>query len=331
VAHVLLIAALIMSFSVPGFAAQKKTGVTQEMLQQFVGELKKNPADHALREKIIKLALTMKPAPTVPEDAERSLVRGSAHFQKAADINGYKKAISEFEAAVNAAPWLAVAYYDLGVAQEKAALYTEAVRNLKFYLMAAPDAKNARDVKNNIYALEVDIEDLQAGKNMPAPPAQPAQPAPPAESGAGKPLVVPGKPSLDIEPSEKQLSIIKMPPPEKKSKLPSFIGTWYFKDVLRGEELTIQAFEINKNASGDLVLTPPKRAADSYASVTQFEINDKNLKLQLRWKMRSVVGYWKTETYDLSLSEDGKTLTGTHNQKSVGGRTIEMDRVLFRQ
>jgi hypothetical protein len=122
-----------------------------------------------------------------------------------------------------------------------------------------------------------------------------------------------------------------MPPPEKKSKMPSFFGTWYFKDVLRGEELTIEAFEISKNASGDLVLTPPKRAADSYASVTQFEINDRNLKLQLRWKMKSVVGYWKTETYDLSLSEDGRTLTGSHNQKSVGGRTIEMDRVLFRQ
>jgi hypothetical protein len=51
----------------------------------------------------------------------------------------------------------------------------------------------------------------------------------------------------------------------------------------------------------------------------------------MKWKMKSVVGYWKTETYDLSLSDDGKTLTGSHNQKSVGGRNIDMDRVLFRQ
>jgi tetratricopeptide (TPR) repeat protein len=270
----------------------------------------------------------MKPSPTVPEEAERSLARGAAHFQKATEGTGYRKAISEFEVAVNAAPWLAVAYYNLGLAQEKTGLYAEAIRNLKFYLLAAPDAKNARDVKNKIYALEVDAEDLQAGKNIPAPPAPPA---PAADSGAGKSLGITGKPSLDIEPADKQLSIIKMPPPEKKSKMPSFIGTWYFKDVLRGEELTIQAFEINKNASGDLVLTPPKRAADSYASVTQFEISDRNLKLQLRWKMKSVVGYWKTETYELTLSEDGKALAGSHNQKSVGGRTIEMDRVLFRQ
>jgi hypothetical protein len=47
--------------------------------------------------------------------------------------------------------------------------------------------------------------------------------------------------------------------------------------------------------------------------------------------MKSVVGYWKTETYVLTMSEDGTKLTGSHNQQSVGGRNIDMDRVLFRQ
>ncbi|MGE5809594.1 MAG: hypothetical protein ACM32I_10740 [Nitrospirota bacterium] len=324
--RILLIIGLLASFSVPGLAAQKKAGGSAETLHQSVEELKKKPADNALREKIIKLALTMKPAPAVPEDAERSMARGIARFQRAADSVGYKKAISEFEAAANAAPWLAAAYYNLGMAQEKAGLYSEAIRNLKYYLLAAPDAKNARDVKNKIYALEVDAEDLQAGKNDQAPPA-----APPADSGSGKPPRITGRASMEIAPAEKQLTIIKMLPPEKKPKMPSFIGAWYFKDFLRGEELTIEAFEISKNASGDLILTPPKRAAESYASVTQLEISDRNLKLQLLWKMRSIVGYWKTETYELTLSEDGKTLTGSHTQKSVGGRTIEMDRVLFRQ
>ena len=317
--RILLIIALLTSFPAPAFAAQKKTGGSAETLHQFVEELKKNPADHVLREKIINLALTMKPAPAVPEDAERSMARGIARFQRAA----YNKAISEFEAAANAAPWLAAAYYNLGMAQEKAGLYEEAIRNLKYYLLSAPDAKNARDVKNKIYALEVDAEDVQANTNVPVPPPPPAN--------HGKPPGITGKPPLEIEPAEKQLSIIKMLPPEKKSKTPSFTGTWYFKDVLRGEDLTIEAFEISKNASGDLFLTPPKRAADSYASVTQLEISDRNLKLQLRWKMKSVVGYWKTESYDLTISEDGKTLTGSHTQKSVGGRTIEMDRVLFRK
>ncbi len=328
----LLIAAIVFSLLSPGFAAPaKKSGVSPDTLKQYTDDLKKNPSDKALREKIIKMALGMKPAPSVPEDAERSVVRGAAFFQKASDNSGYKKAIAEFEAAANAAPWLAVAYYNLGVAQEKAGLYPEAIHSLKFYLLAAPDAKNARDVKNKIYALEVDVEDLQASKNAaPAPAPAPGPAAAATPPAPGKSLDIASKPSLAIDPVEKNLNIIKISP-EKKSKMPNFLGSWFFKDVLRGEELTIEAFEISKNASGDLMVTPPKRAADSYASVTQFEIRDRNLKLQMKWKMKSVVGYWKTETYDLNLSDDGKTLSGSHNQKSVGGRNIDMDRILFRQ
>ena len=67
------------------------------------------------------------------------------------------------------------------------------------------------------------------------------------------------------------------------------------------------------------------------ATVNIFEINDKNLKLQMKWKMKSVVGYWKTETYVLAISDDGSKMTGNHNQQSVGGRNIDLDRVLFRQ
>ncbi len=316
---------LFLMLLVPGYAAQgvKKPSATQETLRQYVDDLKRHPADSALREKIIKLALTMKPAPMISEDVERHMARGVAFAQKATDSTGYKKAIAEFESATNSAPWLALAYYDLGVVQEKAGLYPEAIQSLKFYLLAAPDAKNAREVKNKIYALEVDAEDVQAVKNMPAP-VEPAD--------AGKSLALAGKPSLEIEP-EPQLKIVKMipPSPDKKIKVPNFVGSWYFKDAQRGEEVIIPAFEINKNANGDLVLIPPKRLADSVATVNTFEISNKNIKVQIKWKMKSVVGYWKTETYLLTMSDDGNTLSGSHNQQSVGGRNIDMDRVLFRQ
>lgn len=326
--RILMVVVAAVMFISPGIAsAAKKPGGSPDMLKQYVAELKKKPSDNALREKIINLALTMKPAPAIPEEAERNFVRGTAFFAKATDSNGYQKAIAEFEAAANLAPWMALAYYNLGIAQEKAGLYGEALQSLKFYLLAAPDAKNARDVKNKIYSLEVDAEDLKAGKSAPAP----APEAAPSAAAPGKSLGLAGKPTLDLETVDTELKIVKMPPPEKKSRIPNFIGAWFFKDVLRGEELTIEAFTIAKNANGDLILVPPKRAADSYAAVTQFEINDKNLKTQIRWKMKSVVGYWKTETYDLSLSDDGKKLTGAHNQKSVGGRNIDMDRILFRQ
>jgi hypothetical protein len=314
---------LFLSLIAPGYASQtgKKSSDLQETLRQYIEDLKRNPDDNALREKIIKLVLPMKPKPMVPENAERNMARGTAFAQKATEITGYKKAITEFEAATNSAPWLALAYYNLGVVQEKAALYSEAIQSLKLYLLAAPDAKNARDVRNKIYALEVDVEDLQAGKNAPVP----------ADAATGKSLAITEKNSLEIEP-EKQLKIIKMPPPsqDKKLKAPNFVGNWYFKDMLRGEEVTIHAFEISKNANGDLILTPPKRVADSVATINIFELQDKNLRVQMKWKMKSVIGYWKTETYVLTISEDGTKLTGSHNQQSVGGRNIDMDRVLFR-
>jgi len=319
-----IILSMFLCVVLSGLAAQaaKKPSSSPEALLQSIDDLKKNPGDAILREKIIKRAQSTKPSPAIPEEAERSMARGTVFAQKAADSAGYRKAIAEFEAATNTAPWLALAYYNLGVVQEKAGLYVEAIQSLKFYLMAAPDAKNARDVKNKIYALEADAEDMQAGKNAPAP-------APAPEHKADKSLALAGKPELEIEP-DKQLRIIKMPQ-DKKSRIPNFIGSWYFKDSIRGEDVTIHAFDISKNSNGDLVVNPPKRVADSFATVNIFEIADKKLKLQMKWKMKSVVGYWKTETYDLMISDDGSKLTGSHNQQSVGGRNIDMDRVLFRQ
>jgi len=319
---------LFLSFvlqAVPAHAS-KKSEAAQETLDQYVEDLKKSPNDFALRKKIIKLAVSMKPAPAVSEVAERNVARGIAFFSKATEINGYKKAIAEFEAATLAAPWLGTAYINLGIAQEKAGHYPEALQSLKLYLLATPDAKNAREVKNKIYSLEVDIEDAQAAKVVPPPAAAPALTDP------AKPALLAGKTDLAIE-ADKPLKVIKMPPQEKKSNLPNFIGIWYFKDTVREEEATVQAFEIGKNANGDLIVTPPKRSADYVATVPVFEIAERNLKVQIKWKMTSPKEYWyfKTETYDLSLSEDGSKLSGSYNQRSYGGRNVDIDRVLFRQ
>jgi tetratricopeptide (TPR) repeat protein len=310
---------IVLSLVATGFAAPaSKKGAVPEELKQYIQDLKKNPGDRALREKIIRM--TSKSSPAVPEEAERNMARGTAFARKAANTAGYKRAIAEFESAANTAPWLSLAYFNLGVMQEKAGLFNDAIQSLKFYLLSSPDAKNARDVKNKIYALEADAEALQAGMNAPATSAPAA---------GGKQLSVAGKASLEIEP-EKPLKIIKMPQ-DKKARMINFEGNWYFKESIRGEDVTIHAFEIARNANGDLTLIPPKRAADSVATVNIFEIADKKLKLQMKWKMRSVVGYWKTETYALSITDDGSKMSGNHNQQSVGGRNIDLDRVLFRQ
>lgn len=329
----LFFAILILACILPGaaWAAPKKaSGASAEMLEQYVADLQKNPGDKTLREKIIKIALTIKPAPAVPEDAERNMARGVVFFTKATDNAGYHKAIVEFEAATNAAPWLDKAYYNLGVAQEKAGMFKEAIRSLRLYLLADPNAKNAREVRNQIYMLEANVEEAQAAPS----PAAPAAPA--AGAAAAAPGITVAKPAplmstkadLDIE-KDRPLKVVKLPQ-DKKSRIPSFIGSWSFKELRGTEETVVQGFEVVNN-NGELSILPPSRGENNVGSVREFEITEKTLKVQIKWKMKNVPAYWKTETYDLTMSDDGKTLSGSYNQQSVGGRNKYLDKELFRQ
>jgi tetratricopeptide (TPR) repeat protein len=127
---------------------------SQQTLNQYVADLQKNPNDYALREKIIKHVQTMKPAPAVPEEAKRNLVRGKAAFKGAKETRDFQDAADEFKKALLYAPWLAEGYYNLGVTQDKAGQYDDAMKNLKFYLIAAPKAPDAEKVKELVYEIE---------------------------------------------------------------------------------------------------------------------------------------------------------------------------------
>jgi hypothetical protein len=59
-----------------------------EELQQMVEQLQKIPSDNALREKIIKLAIELKPAPAIPEEAREPFVMGATVLKKASDPAG---------------------------------------------------------------------------------------------------------------------------------------------------------------------------------------------------------------------------------------------------
>ena len=126
----------------------------QQTLNQYVSDLQKNPNDYALREKIIRHVQTMRPAPAVPEEAKRHLVRGKAAFNGAKEARDFQDAADEFKKALLYAPWLAEGYYNLGVIQDKAGHYDDAMKNLKFYLIAAPKAPDADKVKDLVYEIE---------------------------------------------------------------------------------------------------------------------------------------------------------------------------------
>jgi tetratricopeptide (TPR) repeat protein len=158
--NTILIFIFLFAFVVIPFSTQAQT--PQEMLNQYISELQKNPNDNALREKIIKHVQTMKPAPAIPEEAKKYMARGKAAFKGAKEINDFNDAASEFQKALLAAPWLAEGYYNLGIVQDKAGQHNAAKQSLKLYLAAAPNAPDAEKVKELIY--EIDYRQEKAAK-----------------------------------------------------------------------------------------------------------------------------------------------------------------------
>ena len=126
----------------------------QATLTQYLADLQKSPNDNALREKIIRHVQTMKQKPPIPEEAERYMARGAAAVKGAKTEKDFQDAATEFEKASLAAPWLPAVYYNLGITQDKAGRYKEAIQSLKLYLLAAPDASDAKAVKNLTYEIE---------------------------------------------------------------------------------------------------------------------------------------------------------------------------------
>lgn len=133
------------------FAVNAYAQSSREEFKQMVEQLQKNPSDNALREKIIKLAQELKPAPAVPDEAERRMARGTAAVKGAKSTADYQEAAREFELATLAAPWYGDAYYNLGFVQDKAEQYEAALRSLKLAQLASPDAK---EIKALIYEVE---------------------------------------------------------------------------------------------------------------------------------------------------------------------------------
>jgi len=146
-------------------AAQAQT--PQQTLNQYVSDLQKNPNDYALREKIIRHVQTMKPAPGVSMEAEKFEGRAEFAIRSAKTEANFLDAAKEYEKALLIAPWVPAYYFNQGIAFEKAGKLKEAKRSFETYLLAAPNAQDARDVRKRIAGLEYAIEKL-AKESSPA-------------------------------------------------------------------------------------------------------------------------------------------------------------------
>ena len=154
---------LIVVLALLALAASAYAQSPREQLQQMVEQLQKTPNDNALRERIIKLALTVKPSPALPDDAVRYTGRAIFVYKTAKSEADYLDAAREYERAVASAPWVANYYAELCTIYEKASKYAEAKRACDFALIGTTDSSQAVDLKQRIAGLEIGIERNSAG------------------------------------------------------------------------------------------------------------------------------------------------------------------------
>jgi tetratricopeptide (TPR) repeat protein len=131
----------------------------REQLEQLVVQLQRTPTDNALRERVLKLGAEMKPAPAIPEEANRAFVKGNVFLKEAQGMVGYDLAITAYRDALRIAPWWGDAYFNLGVALTSANRFDEAIVSFKLYMHSVlSESAEARDAQNRIYALEAKSE-----------------------------------------------------------------------------------------------------------------------------------------------------------------------------
>lgn len=126
----------------------------REQLAQMLDVLQKTPKDDAVRESIIRLARDMKPAPTIPEEARRALIRGNTALEEARGVDDYARAAGHYEEALALAPWWGPAYLSLARAQELQFDYRSAQRSLSFYTLTGVSAEDSRKAQDYLYALQ---------------------------------------------------------------------------------------------------------------------------------------------------------------------------------
>lgn len=103
---------------------------------------------------------------TVSDEAKRYFSRGVAAVEMAKSPTDYEMAIREFRQAATLAPDWPDVYYNLGLVQEKAEKFNDAVTSLKQYIRLAPNSADAETVKTLIYKLEYKREQEDGAKKI---------------------------------------------------------------------------------------------------------------------------------------------------------------------
>ena len=169
----ILFAAICVGLMLPSFANAAEPPSSRALLAQYVAELQKAPEDQALRERIIRLGLTLTPSPVVPAEANRFFVKATIFQQEASAIQGYDQlamsahdfAISAYKQALLIAPWWSEAYYRLSTSLVASGRFNEAAAALNLYIVTAPNASGASAAEDRLRAIAIAMKGDKASIN----------------------------------------------------------------------------------------------------------------------------------------------------------------------
>lgn len=159
--RIIIAVAVASMLGAPSFAAPAQNKSAKPSFAATLEAFKKDGSD--VNRLAIIAAARGKKLP-VPEEAERFEGRAEFAFKNAKSEADFGTAAAEYQKAVDAAPWSAANYFNLGVAQEKAGRLGEAKKNFEWYLKAAPGAEDAKEVRKRIAGLEMGIEQASSPK-----------------------------------------------------------------------------------------------------------------------------------------------------------------------
>ena len=222
--------------------------------------------------------------PPIPEEARKHFVMGATLFKDAKSHDDCLQVAGEFKQAADLAPQWPEARYNLALAREAASDYSGAMSDLKLYQQFKLSDIEARTIQDKIYALEAKQQ-----KTVTDAAAKVA-----SEAARVKAL-------------EQQ-----------------FDGRWYSQDqfieILGPMSARLSSgFDVIQSGSGIKV-----KGSNGLRS---FEISGRNVRFTVTadevWKGSGVNQHrHRDKVYDLAISSDGKTLSGTVREEnsSAGGQ-----------
>jgi hypothetical protein len=146
----------------PGAASPQQTAdaAARKQLAAYMTDFRGHPEDSELRDEIIDLAKTLRPAPAVPQAARVDFATATAKLDHASTAEEFKAAAGLFDQVTTQAPWWAAAYLNAAKAYAKAADLENAKRSLTLFMKAVRPGADTTDAES----LQRDIEQQQAAK-----------------------------------------------------------------------------------------------------------------------------------------------------------------------